>query len=786
MSAKPWCELIKDAEKAFASWHERCERAKENYASLKKLANANGSREMQLLYANLEVIKPTIYARKPIPVCKPRFSDRRPVPRAASELIERALIASFDTERIHDTLIGVRDDLALYGRGVIWPRYKTEGQVAEPDPNTKPTEGEEYVEGFGEYVCYDHVNRKDFLHEPVRAWNEVGWVARKSWLTAKQGQKRFKGKWKGLHYTETENDTAEEYKVEKKAEVWEIWHKGRNVVVWIHPKADEVLDMQEPWLDLEGFFPCPKPAYGVTEPESLIPVPDYLFYKDQLEEVNALTARIASLSEALRLKGFYSAGAENVGSAVEKAFQSTDDNAVMIPVPTVAALGQGMKDAIVWMPLVDIANTITALVNLRKQLIEDIFQISGISDIMRGETKATETATAQNIKAQFGSVRVRTKQEEMIRVADDTMLIAGEIMAENFQPETLMKMSSVERIVPGQLIQQHEALKKQQAMMAQQAQAAQQAGQPPQPMPPLPQLPPLPKEAVAAEEVFGLLRDQRMRPFVLQTASDSTIQPNEDAEKQRRNEFATSVSGLLTAAGPIVQAAPEAATLVGEMLRFVTGAYRAGRDMEQTIDDFIAKLAEKASQPPPPPPPDPKIELAKMDMEDKKAEREAKMMERQQAQQAKQQDDAVKRQAMMEDRAMKQEDARLKAAEAMQKAQTDAMMKTLDLKLKEIDLAVRQLEIVATAEQAEQARRAESEKAEQDEYREMERGMKDEAKERQTAEQSAKRDQAQDVALSKVAEGLAAIAEAQRTLSESLTRPKTIKFNEQGRPVGIQ
>lgn len=628
-SAKPWCDLIKDAEKAFASWHERCERAKENYASLKKLANANGSREMQLLYANLEVIKPTIYARKPVPVCKPRFSDRRPVPRAASELIERVLIASFDTERIHDTLVGVRDDLALYGRGVIWPRYKTEGQVAEPDPNTKPTEGEEYVEGFGEYVCYDHVNRKDFLHEPARSWSEVGWVARRSWLTAKQGKQRFGDQWKGLHYTETQNDTAEEYKVEKKAEVWEIWHKGKNVVVWIHPKADEVLDMQEPWLELEGFFPCPKPAYGVTEPESLIPVPDYLFYKDQLEEVNALTGRIASLSEALRLKGFYSAGAENVGSAVEKAFQSTDDNAVMIPVPTVAALGQGMKDAIIWMPLAEIAATIASLVELRKQLIEDIYQISGISDIMRGETKATETATAQNIKAQFGSVRVRSKQEEMIRVADDTMLIAGEIMAENFQPQTMMAMGQLERIVPMALIQQHEAMKRQMAAM----QAQQQPGQPPMPAPQMPQLPPLPKDAVAAEEVFGLLRDQRMRPFVLQTASDSTIQPNEDMEKQRRNEFAQAVGNLMVSAGPIVQAAPEAAVLVGEMLRFVAGAYRAGRELEQTIDDFVMQISEKASQPPPPPPPDPKIEAMKLDAQNKGQEHQFRMTEMQMQQQ---------------------------------------------------------------------------------------------------------------------------------------------------------
>jgi hypothetical protein len=359
-------------------------------------------------------------------------------------------------------------------------------------------------------------------------------------------------------------------------------------------------------------------------------------------------------------------------------------------------------------------------------------------------------------------------------------------MAENFQPQTMMQMAQMEKLVPAQLIQQHEALKRQQAQQAQMAQQAEKSGQPPQPAPALPQLPPLPREAVAMEEVFGLLQNQKMRPFVLQTASDSTIQPNEDNEKQRRNEFAQAVGNLMVSAGPIVQAAPEAATLVGEMLRFVSGAYRAGRDMEQTIDDFVAKVAERAAQPPPPPPPDPKVELAKMDMADKQAEREAKKIERQEALAAKQQDDAVKRQQIIEDRAAKQEDARLKAAEAQQKAQTDAMMKTLDLKLKEIDLAVRELEIVATAEQAEVARRAESEKAEQDEYREAERGMKDEAKERQTSEQSARRDQAQDAALSKVAEGLAAIAEAQRTLSESLTRPKTIKFNEQGRPVGIQ
>jgi hypothetical protein len=88
----------------------------------------------------------------------------------------------------------------------------------------------------------------------VRDWLEVGWVARRVWLTAEKGRARFGDRWKGVHYVEGENDTDDAYKVEKKAEVWELWHKGKNTVVWLHPKGEELLDMREPWLTLDGFF----------------------------------------------------------------------------------------------------------------------------------------------------------------------------------------------------------------------------------------------------------------------------------------------------------------------------------------------------------------------------------------------------------------------------------------------------------------------------------------------------------------------------------------------------
>jgi pyruvate/2-oxoglutarate dehydrogenase complex dihydrolipoamide acyltransferase (E2) component len=237
-------------------------------------------------------------------------------------------------------------------------------------------------------------------------------------------------------------------------------------------------------------------------------------------------------------------------------------------------------------------------------------------------------------------------------------------------------------------------MKAQQVQMAQQMQQAQQAGQPPQPMPQLPQLPPLPKDAIAAEEVLALLRNERMRPFILQTASDSTIQPNEDAEKQRRNEFAQAVGNLMVSSGPIVQAAPEAAKLVAEMLRFVTGAYRAGRAMEQTIDDFIEELSAKASQPPAPPPPDPKLEAMKMDAQMRQQEAEMQAQIKQGEAQMK----AQEAQAMMQVKVM---EAQARMAEIQAKAQHDQAMaqmneriKNMDLQLKGMDLQLAEMRIM--------------------------------------------------------------------------------------------
>lgn len=643
--AKPWLSQIEDAEKCFTDYQGKCDNIEKLYADLEILANTTREREFQIFWANIEVLKPSIYARPPIPVVTSRFKDRKEIVRHASEILERTLSTSFDTAKIDETMTLIRDDLALCGRGVMWLRFAADDE---------------------ERVVYEHLDRKDFLHDPARKWAEVGWVARRAWLSREAMRKRFEDAsgdtWTKATYTEKNNGKDEEYKGEKKACVWEIWSKTEQTVVWVTPGVEEILDKQDPILSLDDFFPCPKPAYGTVKRGSLQPVPDFLYYKDQVEEINELTARISALSEALRVKGFYAGGNEDIADAIETAMRQQDNNAIMIPVPNFAALGgAGLKDAIVWLPVREIAEVILQLVQLRRQLIEDVYEITGISDIMRGQTDAGETLGAQQLKSQYGSVRIKDRQEALIKIARDATRIAGEIISENFSPETVMAMSQYDEVPSTQAIQQQIAQIDQQIQQAasnpqimaqaqQNPQAAQQIlGQAEQQKQTL-------ANTVTIEAVFEFLRNERMRPFVLDIETDSTIQPDENAQKQRTTEFLGALAQALGQLAPMVTSQPQSAGFAGEVLKFAVAPFRAGRDLEASIDDFVDKMTEAAAQPKP----NPEEEKIKADAEVKKAEMQ------------------LKQQGLQAEIATKEKELALKQQEAASKMEVEQAKLALD------------------------------------------------------------------------------------------------------------
>ena len=460
-SAKAWLNLLEESEDAFEPWNKHCDNIDSLYASLDRLSKTGRDKEFAMFWANCEVIKPSIYAKPPIPVVTTKFKDRRPVPQAASEFLERCAVVAFDLARIDDIMMLVRDDLALNGRGAPWCYY----DAADDSSSSFHSH---------EKVCIEFKHRRDFLHSISRNWPEVTWVAGASYLTRGQARKRFKDS-SGDEYQRAE------YRVDKDAskiggadrrertKFWEIWDKSARRVVWVAKGCENILDEDDPHLDLSGYFPCPKPAYSTVQRSSLVPVPDAMQYKDQLDEVNLLTGRIHALSDALEVKGFYPAGGAEIGNAVQAAITTHTPGRLLVPISNWAAFG-GSKEVIIWLPIDMIAQTITALVMLRKQVIEDIYAITGMSDIMRGQTDPNETLGAQELKTDYGSVRVRDKQREMARLSVDLVNITTEIITEKFDPATMIEMSQTQ--LPTQDHIRKQIMQIQQQMQQQQQQAA--------------------------------------------------------------------------------------------------------------------------------------------------------------------------------------------------------------------------------------------------------------------------------------------------------------------------
>jgi len=593
---------VRKSQDAFRDYQDTCARIDEVYNQ--DIASDGNwlDPKFDLFWASMEIIKPATYARAPQPAVAPMFADNTPVKNTTAELLERLTASAFDMACIDQTMLSVRDDLAFTNRGIIWVTYEADSK--------------------GQRIVPEHLDRTDFGHEPARKWEEVGYVWRRAWMTKAEMRKRFR-RHSGDAYQTAQFEIRREDKNNgsaddsKKAGVYEVWHKADNKVYWVTPGVPVMLDEGEPHLKLRHFFPCPRPAYGTLRRRSLVPIPDFTRYASHLDQINRLTARIYLLLDQVKMKGLIPAGGE-IGSTVEQLLRS-DDDTLLIPVPSAAFSGAGGATSFVaWMPVVEIAQAIEGLITARTQLFDDFYQLSGISDIMRGATEAQETLGAQQLKSQYGSVRVRQKIDELQRIAADTSRIVAEIAAEKFSKETILAMGQMEiptkADIKKQIEQIEEAAEQELKSLGNQAklaaQKAQQAGEQVDPDQARQMLAQAQQEVLAkygpqiqratsqvsVEEVIDLLRDDKARSFAFEIATDSTIMTDELAEKASRTEFLTSFVNAQQGLMGLATMGEEGAALSGGLLKFVMAPFRVGRELNKLIDDFVEAAPKMAAQ----------------------------------------------------------------------------------------------------------------------------------------------------------------------------------------------
>lgn len=647
--------------RVFGKWRETADKIVKIYLDEHRQQSEfdNGrtqGRRMAILWSNIETLKPAVYAKVPSVVAGRRFKDADPVGRVAAELLERASNTMFDLYEFDEMFGLVRDDRLLASRGQAWVRYEPEFEdVPEVDEA-----GEPVLDGnkpkmrkrlVSEKVCADHVNYCDFGHNVAKKWADVWLVWREVHKTRAEAKERFGQETADKLVYDVKPEDDKDSSAEYKTRLYELWDKKRKRMCFLSKEHPDLIEDGDPPLDLHGFFPCPRPCYGTRTGKSLVPTPDYRYYQDQAEEIDDLTAKIAQLSDWLILKGFIPGGpSAGGGDAIEKALSDASNQEIFVRVESwMEFTEKGGAKLVEWIPLDLVIQALQGAIECRKQLIEDVYQITGVSDILRGQTDPNETLGAQELKSQTGSRRIKNTKDEIARFAKDMSRLVCEVIAEVFQPETIAAMTGYQ-YVPQMAPEQMQAIQ-------QQAIQGGNGGN---------------SQLVFDDEVLKRLRGDHLRSYTIEIETDSTVQPDEDAEKQRRVEFATMFGEFLGKSAELMQLGPMAAPLVptvAEALKFTVRGFRAGRSLEDTIERSMAQLTsmvqQQASQPPPPSPEEikAKAEEQRMQMEMQAAEHEAQREEKMAA----------------VDLQMKEREAQL----AAQMAQLDMQLKVFEAQLKQ-------------------------------------------------------------------------------------------------------
>jgi hypothetical protein len=573
-----------------------------------------------ILYSNTETITPAVYSNTPRPNVRPRFkSGDQTLATAAAKVCQNLLTYFVDCgdagySTFDELIVSAVTEGLVPGRGCTKFKYdaeveQLEEEAAEEGGEPTITERVAYATVCGEEVPWDRV-----LFGFAKKWKDVPWMAI-AWPMTKEelvdnfGEVGKQVKLVGENTTagtssHEKGDDGEDANSQKIAWVYEIWAKRDKRVIFVSEGYPDGLlrEAADPY-ELEGFFPMPKPLTFVTKIKSLVPVALYKLYQEQAEELNTITRRIKANTKALRQRGFYDVTIEGIDKVLE-----ADDNE-FLPASNVSALQQGQTlDRSIWMvPIIELVSVLQQLYTQRESCKSVIFEITGIADIMRGSSQASETLGAQQLKTQWGGLRLKKLQKAVSNYTIESLRIMAEIAFKKLDQETIIEMTGLEYPTAEQKAQA-------QAMM-QQIQAAGQEVDPKQ-MDSLQQTLAMP----SWEEILKVLRSDIQRQYKIDIETNSTVDLAATEDKQDVAELMNALAQFLNGITPLVESGSISIEAAQALLLAIVRRFRFGQEVEDQLKQIKAPGGGEQK-------PDPKAEAeqAKLAAETQVAQQQAEL-----------------------------------------------------------------------------------------------------------------------------------------------------------------
>ena len=558
-TAQYWHIELNNADKTEEDWRKRGRKVIERYRDERNVDTygMGSEKKFNILWANTETLKGALFAKMAKPDVRRRFPDNNPVTKNIARVLERTLAYANDVYNANKPIESALEDYLLPGRGVVWVVYdpvfvKETVQMEQINEMGERVIIEVEEERVAEQRCYfDYVHWEDYRENPAKRPEDVSWKARRHLWTRDQLKDKGFSNVEDIPLNWSPDSDEENYEAEevfKRAEIWEIWDRVKYKRYYVARNYDKILRVDDDPYELQDFFPTPTPMIAVRTNDTSVPIPEFTLYQDQAEELDRVTTRISNLIEGLKRRGVYDASVPELSHLA-----NAGDND-FIPSENFSLLAQkgGLAGVFQQEDISPIGMVLQGLYQQRTQILEIIYEVTGISDLLRGNTKASETATAQQLKAQFGSMRMRKRQEEIERYIRDLFRIKAEIVAEHYEPEILQAITNIQ-VTP---------------------------------------------------EMIQIMRDDKLREYNIDVETDSTVFADENAEKQTRIEFLQTMGAYLEKAIAVSNANPSLTPIMFQSLRFLVGAWKVGREFEEVIDQTeqqIMQQMQQAMQAPPQP-----------------------------------------------------------------------------------------------------------------------------------------------------------------------------------------
>jgi hypothetical protein len=629
--AARWSAELSAAREKEKVWWDRGEAIIKRYLDDRPSKDRNSSR-LNLYTSNTQTLEALLLGKTPEVDVERRFADSADdVARVAAEMLKRLL--NTDLEKDGDTQTeAFRNALAdrlRPGMGNVRLRYEVEMQTVKGAPATPQAPAVPDTETkSSESVDVDYVFWKDQLWSPCRTFAELRWWA----FAADMDREAFKKRFPEGQFTPNtpKQDEKKQQEYLQRCRVWEIWSKEDKQVFWLVEGHAEILDQKADPLGLGGFWPFPRPMFANLTTTDLLPTPDFCLAQDLYDGIDQLETRINLLEDAIRVAGVY----DQTNDGLKQILSNRAENQ-LYPVATWAVFSEkgGIANAIEWLPLEQIVGALDKLRECRTEKIGLLYQITGMSDIMRGQASQQTTATEQAIKARFASVRVQTLQNEFARFCSETQKIKAEIISKLFSPETVLEMSNAQYLPEN--------------------------------------------DRALAEQAAQLIVSGKLDARVT-VNPDSVSLTDFAALKQERFEFAQTISGYFQGMIPLVQMSAAQPAMAMPTMEFVinlgqqlVSGLKGASQMEGIFDEWVAKLKQAASAPPPPPRPDPKMQVAQIKAQAEQGKAQAGMQQTQMSMQVA----TAKHQMDMQKLALEQQAAQadhvrgIQSAEAKERAE---------------------------------------------------------------------------------------------------------------------